>query len=132
MKIELNKDNRIKRSENHEIISEINNRISIKIQEEFQLEISSYRAENENLFKEEKDFFKQVQELLKTVTPSTKLKVCTQVGKGSTVLHTYTGHIEKGVGFNPSYFNFISEERDNDLKPFTIGFSCLQSIEVIN
>lgn len=130
-KAELNKDNRIKRDENHEVLNTIEAAIAKRIRAEYSEEIKALRDENENCYAEEKVFRSNVQELLKSVDITTKLKVVTQVGKGSTILNTYVGHLEKKPEFYPTSFNFISPDRDNELRPFTIGFSCLQSIEII-
>ena len=116
--------------ENHESMEKIRKDIAARINKEFNAETRALREENERSYDEEKEFVKQVQELLKSITPATPLRVVTQVGPGSTILNTYTGHIEKDPGFMPKWFNFVSPERNN--KPFTIGFSCLQSIEILD
>jgi hypothetical protein len=130
MKAELNAGNRIKRLENYEAMEAIRIEISKRIQLEYSKELKAYTDENEKLYVDEKSFFKEVQIILNSVDVSTKLKVVTQVGKGSTVLNTYEGHIEKKIGYRDTYFNFCCEER-YDGKPFTIGFSCLVSIEIL-
>lgn len=133
-KAELNKDNRIKRSENHHVMESISNTISAKIKKEYEEEVSAYHEENEKYYKDEKEFFIHVNEVLKKVIPKeTKVKVITQVGPGSTILDQYVGTIEKLDKYGyVKWFNFISEDRDNDMKPFTIGLSCLQSIEILD
>lgn len=130
MKAELNKDNRIKRSENSEVIDAIRLEISKRIQKEFAKELKVYNDENEKFYADEKAFFKEVETILKSVDVTTKLRVVTQVGKGSTMLNAHEGHIEKKLGYGDTHFNFCCEER-YDGKPFTIGFSCLQSIEIL-
>lgn len=128
--VSLDQFNRIKRMENHEAAEKIRITISNRINKEYNQETRALRDENENLYAEEKVFNKQVQELLNGITPATPLRVITQVGPGDKIFNTYTGHLQKDPGFMPTYFNFVSPERNN--KPFTIGFSCLQSIEILD
>jgi len=130
MKAELNKDIRIKRLENYEAMEAIRTEISKRIQKEFAKELKAYNDENEKSYTDEKAFFKEVETILKSVDVNTKLRVVTQVGKGSTVLNAYEGHIEKKLGYGDTHFNFCCETKF-DGKPFTIGFSCLQSIEIL-
>ena len=129
-KVELHQDIRIKRDENYEVLRSIEERISAQIRAEFQAEVSDMKTENDNFHKQDKEFREQAKELLKTITPQTLLKVKTQVGRGSTVIQEYEGRIERNFKYNDGTFNFISPDK-YDGKPFTIGFSCLQSIEVI-
>jgi len=131
MKAELNKDNRIKRSENYEAMEAIRTEIAKRIQLEYAKELKAYSDEIEKSVEDQRDFYKDVTNILNNVTTETNLRVVTQVGHNSTVLNTYEGHIEKKISYGQSHFNFISEQRDNGGKPFTIGFSCLQSIEII-
>ena len=130
MKVALNKDVRIKRDENYEVLRSIEQKISDRIRAEFANEISDIKAENEKFHTEDKSFREQAKELLKTITTETLLKVKTQVGKGSTIIQEYTGHIERNFKYNDGTFNFVSPDK-YDGKPFTIGFSCLLSIEVL-
>jgi formylmethanofuran dehydrogenase subunit E-like metal-binding protein len=131
-KVELNKDNRIKRYENHETMDKIRQQIAHRINTEFTSECSNLLLENTRNYDLEKQFIKDARELLLTINTDTLLKVTTQVGKNAEILHTYTGHLEKDFSYRSlGTFNFISVDRDNDNKPFTIGFSCLQSIEII-
>lgn len=131
MKAELNKDNRIKRMENYEAMDSIRKEIAARIQLELGKELSAYTEENEKSVKEEKEFYKEVSKILRDSDVGTRLKVVTQVGKGSTILNEYVGNLAYKPEYSATHFNFISEQRDNDGKPFTIGFSCLQSIEVL-
>lgn len=130
-KVELNKDIRIKRDENYQVLKNIEDRISAKIRAEFESEVSAIRAENDTLYQKDNEFREEARELLKTITPQTLLKVRTQVGVCSKVIQEYKGHIEKNIKYNDGHFNFISPDK-HDGKPFTIGFSCLQSIEIID
>lgn len=129
-KIELHKDNRIKRIENYVVLKSIENKISEKIRKEFEGETLDIRLENDTLFKQEKEFINQAKEFLTKITPQTSLRVKTQVGKDSDVIQQYEGHIEKTFRMYDSTLNFICKDF-LDGKPFTIGFSCLQSIEII-
>ena len=129
-KVELHQDIRIKRDENYEVLRSIEQRISERIRSEFQAEVSDMKAENENFHKQDKEFVEQAKELLKTITPETLLRVKTQVGRGSTIIQEYEGHIQRNFKYNDGSFNFISPGK-YDGRPFTIGFSCLLSIEVI-
>ena len=129
MKTELSKFNRIKRDENYKLINSINTTIKQRIESENNYELQILREENSNLVADEKEFYKEVANLLNSITTKDLVKVVTQVGEGSKILNEYVGHIQHNYK-DGSVFNFISESRDN--KPFTIGFSCLQSIEIIN
>ncbi len=133
-KITLNKDTRIKRSENYDLLKTIQTNISARIHDEFHNETTAIRTENDNFNNEEKEFFKNVSAFLKDIKTDTKLKIIVQVGPGSSVLHEYNGNIEEipAPYKKQTYFNFISKDRDNDMRPFTVGFSCLQSIEILN
>ncbi len=127
---ELSKNIRIKRDENYEILRLIEQRVSDRIRAEFANEISDIQLENKKNLEEEKLFREQAKEILKTATTETLLKVETQVGKGSTVIQEYTGRIDKQFKYNDGTFNFICSDKYEG-KPFTIGFSCLLSIEVL-
>ena len=131
MKAELNKDNRIKQSENYEAMEAIRNDIAKRIQLEYAKELKSYGEENEKFVEDQKNFYRDVTNILENVTTETKLRVVTQVGHNSSILNTYNGHIEKKISYGQSHFNFVSEDRGNSGRPFTIGFSCLQSIEIL-
>lgn len=129
MKTELDKNNRMKRDENYQLIDSIKTTIRQRIEAEYHSELEMLRDENEHFIRDEKAFYKEVTSLLKTVNYETKLKIVTQVGKGSTVLNEYVGNLAKTNYATDGIFDFISESRGN--KPFSVGFSCLQSIEVI-
>ncbi len=132
MKAELNKDNRIKCSENYENLRAIEQEISARIRSEYTDETLALRNECDKYVKEEKAFYEEVKNVLLKCDITTKLKVVTQTGKNSTVLNTYVGTLEKNFDrWGGNWFNFISSDRNNDCRPFTIGFSCLQSIEVL-
>jgi len=129
-KIELSQNNRIKRHENYAQLDAIESVIRERIRSEYTEEIKQLRNENDKSFEEEKEFILSVKQFLPGLSPSDKLKVTTQVGRNSDIIRTYTGHIEKRIPFNQSYFNFVSPDYI-DGKPFTIGLSCLQSIEIL-
>ncbi len=131
-KVELNKDNRIKRSENYNLLNSIKANISARIHTEFNNEITALRNENDVFLKEEKEFYAQVLDILKNVQPDTLLKIVSQTGIKSNRLTEYTGYLIKTYGTNATVFDFVSNDRDNDMRPFTVGFSCLQSIEILN
>jgi hypothetical protein len=133
MKASLNKDNRIKRDENYAQLKSIRNTITTRINLEYNSELKSLGLENEKLLKSEYEFYDSVWEILNSITKETKVKVGTQVGPGSSILNEYIGTVDNIplVWNGQKYFDFISKDRDNDEKPFTIGFSCLRSIEVI-
>lgn len=133
MKVELSKEVRIKRDQNHTVLRCIEERIIdfFEDDDEKVLSILSLKDENHKLYKIELEFRKEALKLLRNITPNTQIKIKTQVGKGSTLIQEYTGHIEKNVGHNDSMFNFISPDR-NGGNPFSIGLSCLLSIEVLN
>lgn len=130
-KVELNKDVRIKRDENYEVIENIRKVIAWRINAEYRSEIYGIQDEIDGFIKAERQFYQDCKDFFKNVTIADKLKVVVQVGKGSKELFEYTGFLEKPLRFNDTLFNFISKERDNDLKPFTIAFSCLQSVELL-
>lgn len=133
MKAFLNKDNRIKRDENFAQLKSIRSTIANRINMEYNSELKSIGLENEYLLKEEYAFYDSVWEILNAINKETKLKVSTQVGSGSLILHEYIGTVANLplVWSGQKYFDFISKDRDNDERPFTIGFSCLRAIEVI-
>ena len=128
-KVALNKDVRIKRDENYVVLTNIENQIRNEVRKRFADETKVLREETDSFVKEEKEFHRKAQEMLRGLTPNDKLKVCTQVGKGSSVINEYVGYIEKNIKYSDTWFNFISDDRMNDGRPFTIGFSCLLSIE---
>jgi len=127
MKAEISKFNRIKRDENYEVMESIKRTIADRINTEYNEQLTGMREENSNLFAEEKAFYPKAFEILSKCTKDTNVKIVTQVGKGSVVLNEYVGHVYRI--HNKTLFDFISESRDN--KPFTVGFSCLQSIEIM-
>lgn len=131
--VTLNKNVRIKRDQNYETIEAIRNSIAERIKAEYakDAELLALQAENGNLCDSEKEFYGFLRDFFKGVTPETKLRVVVQVGKGSKELFEYIGNIQRTLAYSDTWFNFISLERDNGSKPFTIAFSCLQSVEVI-
>jgi hypothetical protein len=129
-KLELPKITRMKRMENYVELAKIEAEISKRIRAEYTDEINALRGENEKLLDEERDFYVSVSSLLKNVDTSTKLKVVTQTGKDSDFFRTYVGHIERRVGVFDKSFDFVSPDAYEG-RPFTIGFSCLQSIEIL-
>lgn len=130
MKVELSKSVRIKKDENYEALQSIEREISNRIKAEYQNEVSALKSENERLHTEDKAFREQAKKFLRNVTPATLLKVQTQVGRGSTIIQEYTGYIEKPFGYSDGTFNFCSPD-NYDGRPFTIGLSCLLSIETV-
>lgn len=132
MKAELNKEIRIKASINREEMDMIRMKITARINQEYAKELNAYEIENKKFYQEENVFHFKVYELLRCVDTNTKLRIVTQVGKNSSVLNEYIGHLEYEPDLDDTYFNFISEQKGKDERPFTIGFSCLQSIEVID
>lgn len=129
-KVVLNKDVRIKRDENYFVLDSIRKVISNRINAEYLSETSALQKEVRESHDQESKFIEDVRLFLKGVNELTPLKISVQVGPGSTIIHQYTGFLEKKVGFGDKWFNFTSKERDNECKPFTVGFSCLQSIEI--
>jgi seryl-tRNA synthetase len=129
-KAEIRKEVRIKQSENYELLDTIKTKIRHRIEAEYEDETNALRKENETLHAEYKTFEAEAQKILASVTPATKLRVKTQVGKGSSIVNEYVGHIESAFKFRDTCFNFISPEK-NEGKPFTIGLSCLMAVEVI-
>jgi len=130
MKAELSKDVRIRRNLNYDVLHSIERRISNQIRAEFESEISDIKGENEKFYKEERDFMEQTKKILRKISPQTLVRVRTQVGKNSEVIQEYIGHIQREFKYNDGTFNFISTGEYDD-KPFTIGFSCLLSFEVL-
>jgi hypothetical protein len=130
-KVILNKDNRIKRSENFESLKKIENEISYRIRSEYSSEKEVLNNEINCLLDEEKQFRKDALELLRTCNEESNLRVSVQVGPNNNILYYYRGHLQRKLGYNDTSFNFISDDRDNDGRPFTIGFSCLQSVEIL-
>jgi len=130
MKAEQSKYTRIKINENYEVLRSIEQEISNRIKLEFASEIQGLKAENDLLYKEEKAFIDQAKEILKRANTTTLLKVKTQTGKNSELIREYTGTIQSEFNCYDSIFNFISPN-NYDGKPFSIGFSCLLSIEII-
>lgn len=129
-KIELNKENRMQRRTNSELMSSIKTQIQERVDAEFAKEAKGLTEANETLYNEEKEFKKQVQELFKSITPNvTKLKIKTQTGpNGGEVISEYNGLITKFYSnYNCDLFDFMAEERGS----FSVGISCLQSIEII-
>lgn len=131
MKVEISKNARIKRDENYEVLRSLEQEISNRIRAEFANEVQGIKKENENYHEMEKSFREQAKELLKNVTPETLLRVKTQVGHNSTIINEYTGHIERKFNwYKDGTFDFISPDKYEG-KPFTIGLSCLLSIEIL-
>jgi len=131
MKAFLNKDNRIKRDENYGLMSSIRTIIANRIRDEYNSELSALATEQDKLLKTEFAFYDSVWEILKTITPTTKVKIITQVGPGSSISNEHIGTVTDFplVWSGQKHFNFISHNLDNEKR--TIGFSCLQSIEII-
>ena len=127
-KVELSEHIRIKRDENYEVLRTLKETISQKIRAEFESETKGVSDENESFHKQDKEFREKASELLKTLNTQTKLKVKTQVGRGSTLIHEYEGYLRRK--YTDGVFDFIDESK-YDGKPFSIGLSCLLSIEVV-
>lgn len=131
MKAELNEFTRTKKYQNYEVIQSINDTIAERIKAEYNAELTALKEENETLRKEEKAFEEEARKVLMAITPQTKIRIKTQVGKNGTIVNTYEGHIEYKLGYGFGVFNMVCATR-YDGKPFTIGMSCLVSIEVLD
>lgn len=126
----LNVDSRIKRSENYILLKTIENEISSRIREEYSNETRALRKENDVLHNQELEFKKVACEVLKKAEVDSKIRVVVQVGVGSLTLQTYEGYLtQKFTGFN-TWFD-MSDKNRFDGKPFTIGLSCLQYVEIL-
>jgi len=131
-KVELHKDIRVKRRNNYDQLKDIEQLIAKRIAAEYNMERNALRAENDAFNADEKSFYERVSDLLHSCGVETKFRVVTQTGPLSGTLREYTGVLSKQyVQYRDhSMFDFI-DPNFLDGKPFTIGFSCLQSIEVI-
>ena len=128
MRIEISKDVRIKIRENFLAIEGIEKRISARIRAEFQPEIDSLRAEAKALHEQDREFGKNAMEFIKANQVSKK-RIVTQTGpNGGDILREHVGHV---VSFDRHTFNFSSPDF-LDGKEFTVGYSCLQSIENVD
>jgi len=128
MKVEMSKDVRTTKNANYEILSNIEREIKSRIQDEFLSETTAIRKENENLVAHEKMFYGIADELLCTLQPTDEIKIESQVGPGGSIVNTYVGHLEFPYRKGDKMFNMVSPDK-LDGKPFTVGFSCLLSIE---
>jgi hypothetical protein len=129
MKASLSKDVRIKKDENYSLLTDIQREIQARVQAEYQSQTKALHVENDGFRELEKAFIEQAKYILVKLIPQhTPIKVTVQVGKGSTILRDHEGTIQKPFYMSDGYFNMI-DPTYNDGKPFTIGFSCLQSIE---
>jgi len=129
MKIGINKDVRIKRDENFKSLRKIEENIRHRIYEEYMTETKAIWEENEKFLTEDKAFRKQAEKLLSKLPFRASLKVTTQIGENNSILETYKGYLERPYLPLSGYLDFVCQEKLNG-KPFTISFSCLQSIEV--
>jgi hypothetical protein len=128
MKSELRKEVRIKKDENNILLENIKYEIRERVEEEYNSETQAIREENDKLRQEEKEFISNAKYILASASPMDLLQVKTQVGRGSTVIHEYTGSLEYKYKNGDGVFNFVDLSYNNG-KPFTIGFSCLLSVE---
>ena len=130
MEARLSREVRIKRDENYIILKNIEDGIRERVRKEYESETKALREENSTLTQTEKEFRKEANDILSFVSSEATLKVETQVGPGSTIVREHIGHLAKPFRPGDGYFDMRAMDY-NDGKPFTIGFSCLMSIEVI-
>ena len=130
-KVALIAENRQRYYENHEVLTGIKAKISERVQREFEKEAGDIKAENDRLFSNEKRFSQLAKKMLSSCTTETKLKISTQVGKNGSVVHEYTGTLQRRVTERDGTFNFIDPNAFNG-GPFTVGYSCLLSVEVLD
>jgi len=124
----LNPFVRQKYSENFEEIAKIREKIKIEIDEKVAGEIKLYREENDRLIKEEKEFKSLAASVMKDAfNTKSRVIVSSQTGRNGSTIREYRGYITK---MYDDYAFDLSAENYNDGKPFTIGLSCLQSIEI--
>ena len=128
MKAGMNKDVRITRTGNYDILKGIETEIKMRVQDEYLEQTTAIRKENEDLLVTEKQFYAEAEAVLKSLYPTDQIKVETQVGPGGNIVNTYVGHLEYPYSNGRKMFNMISTDK-LDGRPFTIGFSCLLSIE---
>ena len=128
MKAGMNKDVRVIRTGNYEILRKIETEIKMRVQNEYLAETDALRKENEDLLTTEKQFYDEAEAVLNSLKYGEQIRVETQVGPGGSIVNTYVGHIESPYRNGRKMFNMISDDKLNG-KPFTIGFSCLLSIE---
>ena len=130
MKAKLHKGVRVKRDENYTLLQTIEREIRERIQTEYNSQTTALRLENDALRAEEKNFIKDAQFTLSTIRVFDKIKVETQVGPGSSIVKEYVGHLEHPYKQGDGVFNMI-DKKYYDGKPFSIGMSCLLSIETL-
>ena len=128
-KLEIQKDLRVRRRE----ISEQLQTLRSSIEKQYQLESKKLRNERDKISEAEMQFIDEISQLFKDkVTVGTRIKVTTQVGpNGGTILNTYTGKVTKIYNHSKPCFD-LSDSSYMNGKEFTIGSSCIQSIELIN
>ncbi len=102
-------------------------------QDEIERLTAPFKKENAELYAAELAFREEAKKILLSCTPTvsgTILRVSTQTGRRSSIVRKYIGNLEYKFGYSDSTFNFV-DRKYNDGKPFTIGFSCLLSIEIV-
>lgn len=127
-KVSMSKDNRIKLRQNYEALDSIKREITKRVEQEYSVELKALEEENKYFRDEEVRLKKDAKDFLLSVNAKTKLKVCVQVGEGGRIINEYVGTLQRDFTRYDTYFNFI-DPTYLDGKPFTIGFSCLLSIE---
>lgn len=128
-KAKINSEVRVKKWKNYEQLDMLKDEIKKRIEAEYCSEIKALEVENRLLYAQEVVFKNIAKSVLKNLKPDTQIKVITQTGKNQSVLVEHVGTIEKPYD-GGSYFNMI-DDGYNGGKPFTIGFSCLQLIQIL-
>ncbi len=131
MKIELSKQNRISaRTLSNEKQAIINKHMAVA-----NIELNEIRKQMDELYATEREFRQEASNLLKTLKQGDVVNIAVQVGpNGSEIIHRYeNAEIESVsvINFSVNTFN-VSVKEINEGKPFTIGLSCLLSIEKIS
>lgn len=130
MKTSMSPEVRIMMSEHYNALSNIKQIVENRVRAEFANETSAIRGEIESLLSLERDFKSLVESTLTGIDKTQMIRIETQVGPGSTIVNTYDGYLEKQYLKGTGYFNFICADK-NSSKPFTVGLSCLLSVETL-
>ena len=113
-------------------VDQVRKEISLRIQKEYTETVKAFSNEREDLFQEQLNFIKSISEMFRNdiIKVGTKIKVTTQTGpNGGDVLTDYEGTVEHIYDKYKPCFD-LSDKNYYEGRKFTIGSSCIQSIEV--
>lgn len=132
--LQIDKNIRIRARELSDIIQEEERKVSRRIRKESEPLTKALREERESLWKIEKDFRESFNKLFKekTIVVGTEIVVEVQVGpNGGEIIRSHKGKVMKIYNHSDVCFDLSDPDFING-KKFTIGGSCVKSIQVIN